>query len=279
MFFIRSNPNTKIAVYDLNQNSSEVVVMIHGWPLSHRMYEYQTELLTSKGFRVITLDLRGFGCSDAPATGYSYDQMADDIHTVITSLRLKAFTLVGFSMGGAIVIRYMSRYNGYGVKKLALLGAAAPRLTQTKGYPYGVPDSAIDDWISRASTDRPKLCADFGKMLFATPKSPELLNWFTGISEDASGIGTIATAYSLRDEDCRPDLPKIKVPTGIFHGVKDEIVPFELALLQKEGIAGSVLYPFENSGHGVFYDELDLFNSRFLSFLRQRQPPRQQSPE
>ena len=167
MFFIRTNDQVKIAVYDLNPCGSETILLIHGWPLSHQIFEYQESLLTANGFRVVSMDLRGFGASDAPACGYGYDRMADDIYTVVRALNLRCFTLVGFSMGGGIVTRYMGRYNGYGVKRLVLLGAASPRFTQCSDFPYGVTREAVDAWISQASTDRAQLCEQFGSMLFA----------------------------------------------------------------------------------------------------------------
>ena len=110
MRFISSNDGTKIAVYDYHPQGSETVFLVHGWPLSHKMYEYQIELLLRCGYRVVAVDLRGFGRSDTPAGGYGYDQMAADIYCVIRALRLSRFTLVGFSMGGAIVLRYMRLY-------------------------------------------------------------------------------------------------------------------------------------------------------------------------
>lgn len=270
LLYVNSKNNTRIAVYDThpNQCQKETVVFIHGWPLSNKIFEYQTEILVRTGYRVVTIDLRGFGNSDAPACGYSYDQFADDINAVVRSLKLCSFILVGFSMGGAIALRYMGRHNGFGVKKLILLGAAAPRFTQCPGYPYGVTKDYVDNLIAQASTDRAQLSADFGGMLFEGCHSKAIINWFRDIALSASGVGTIQSAISLRDEDGRCDLRKVRVPTGIFHGKKDRIVPYELALLQKEGISNSILYPLENSGHGVFYDDLDYFNQCFLDFIK-----------
>ena len=126
MFYVNSTDGVKIAVYDYNCGGTETVLLVHGWPLSHKIYEYQIPILVRMGYRVVALDLRGFGMSDVPGCGYSYDQMAADIHQVVKRLRLWSFTLVGFSMGGAISLRYMRLFRGYGVKKLILLAAAAP---------------------------------------------------------------------------------------------------------------------------------------------------------
>lgn len=269
MFHIPSSDGVKIAVYDYNPRARETVFLIHGWPLSHKMYEYQIELLTQHGYRAVAIDLRGFGNSDAPAFGYSYDQMAADVRAVVTALRLSRFTLTGFSMGGAIALRYMHNYRGAGVKKLILLAAAAPSWTQRPDYPYGLTRDAVDSLIQLARTDRPQLAYQFShQQLFASPQSEAAINWFEDIALSASGVGTIQAAISLRDEDGRDDLAYVKVPTAILHGAKDVVVSDDLVNYQHEHIPGSELYTLENSGHGITYDELDRFNELFLSVLR-----------
>ena len=268
MYFVNVGQNVKIAVEDLNPQGKETVFFIHGWPLGQRIFEYQTNVLPQLGFRVISMDLRGFGQSDTTASGYDYNTLASDVYKVINSMRIRDCTLVGFSMGGAIAIRYMSLFGGHKVKKLALLGAAAPSFTQRPGYPYGMTRDAVDQLIAQTYTDRPQMALDFGSMLFASNPSESLRQWFTDISWDASGLGTIETAISLRDEDLREDLKSIKVPTGIFHGKLDKICPYVFADLMHQGIQDSKIYPFEHSGHAVFYDELEKFNQEFINFLQ-----------
>lgn len=266
MFFIKSTDGTKIAVYDYNPCGKETVFLVHGWPLSHKMYEYQIEMLTRCGYRVVAVDLRGFGNSDTPACGYSYDQMATDIYRVVRSMGLSCFTLVGFSMGGAVVLRYMRRFKGYGVKKLVLLAAAAPSWTQKPDFPYGLTKEYVDSLITLARTDRPQLAYDFShEQLFASPQSEAAKDWFEDIAMSASGIATVQAAISLRDEDGRADLCAVHVPTVIIHGDKDVVVSNDLANTQHDCIKDSVLYSLENSGHGIVYDELERFNQIFLS--------------
>lgn len=268
MFYVRVKNNVKIAVYDLNCNADKAIVMIHGWPLSAKIFEYQRRVLADCGYRVVTLDLRGFGCSDVPADGYCYDQFADDIYHVVRSMNLPPFILVGFSMGGAIALRYMKCFHCYGVKKLALLAAAAPRYTQAPDFPCGVPVESVNELILQAKTDRAQLSEDFSHKLLASPHSDAIKGWFRDISLEASGIGTVRSACALRDEDGRRDLECVHVPAGIFHGKKDQVVPYELGLLQHKSIPGSRMFTFEESGHGVFYDELEQFNKSFLDFLK-----------
>lgn len=265
MYFVKTSDDINLAVYDYNPKGKKTVLLIHGWPLSHLMYEYQLEMLISCGYRVITMDLRGFGNSDVPAGGYCYDQMAEDIYKVVCALRLNRFTLAGFSMGGAIVLRYMREFQGYGVERLILLAAAAPSWTRREGFPYGLTREYVNGLIREACTDRPRLACKFShEQLFASCQSEPLKNWFEDIALSASGIGTVQAAIALRDEDGRNDLKAVEVPTVIIHGKKDVVVSSQLAEYQHMAIQGSKLYELENSGHCIVYDELERFNDLFL---------------
>jgi len=178
MQYIKSNDGTKIAVYDYNPKGKQTVFLIHGWPLSHKIYEYQINLLTNCGCRVVAVDLRCFGKSDTPACGYTYNQMSSDILCVVQKLKLTNFILAGFSMGGAIALRYMNNYKGFGVCKLILLSAAAPCFTQRSDFPYGKTVKEVNSLINLAETNRPQLCHNFSKQLFASPHSEAVIDWF-----------------------------------------------------------------------------------------------------
>lgn len=269
MFFVKTSDDVKIAVYDYNPQCENTIFLVHGWPLSHKIYEYQINLLTQCGYRVVAIDLRGFGRSDSPACGYSYDRMASDIHDVVRTMKLDNFILTGFSMGGAIVLRYMRLFKGEGVSKLILLSAAAPSWVERPGFPFGLDHSQVDQLLQLAATDRPQLAYNFShKQLFASPHGEAVKNWFEDIALSASGIGTLQTGYSLRDEDGRQDLACVCVPTRIIYGRKDVVVPPGLIQAQHKGIKGSQLITLNNSGHGIMYDELALFNECFLKAIR-----------
>lgn len=265
MFYIQATDGVKIAVYDYNSCGKRTVFLIHGWPLSHKIYEYQIPRLIDCGYRVVAIDLRGFGASDAPGCNYGYDQMASDIYCVVKRLNLCSFTLVGFSMGGAIALRYMRLFGGCGVKKLILLSAAAPSWTMRPGFPYGFTKAYVNGLIEGIRTDRAKFSETFSSQLFARTQSKEIKAWFAQIAMSASAVGTIGTAYALRDEDGRRDLACVKVPTVIIHGEKDEVVSNELAEYQYNSICTSSFYNLDNSGHGIMYDELETFNRIFLN--------------
>lgn len=267
MYYVNVERGVKLAVYDLNPNGVKTVFLVHGWPLNHNMYEYQLDLLPKLGFRCVCVDLRGFGNSDAPWTGYDYDRMADDLYEVIRMIPTTRMSLVGFSMGGAAVIRYMARHRAYKISKLALLSAAAPCFVGRKDCPGGLPLENVNSMIAQISSNRPQAIYEFGQDFFAQPITPAFGEWFRSMTLSGPGYSTLKTAETLRDADLRADLNRISVPTGIFYGALDKICPYESALALNRGIKSSKLFRFEKSGHAVFYDELEKFNQEFSSFL------------
>ena len=264
--YIEVEPNVKLHITDAGEGRP--VVLLHGWPLSDEMYEYQYNDLINKHLRVIGITLRGFGKSDKPYGAYNYDVHVLDIKRVLGRLNIKDAVLGGFSMGGAIAIRYAAADNGAHVSRLALFSAAAPIWTQRKDFPYNLPKSAVDDLIELNYKDRPKLLSDFAKIFSATETSLNdgIGSWLNGICLSASSYATAQCLIALRDTDLRPDLAKIKIPTVIMHGKKDKICSFDLAVQMKAGIKNSNIVPFENSGHSLFLEETKKFNAELIKF-------------
>ena len=268
-YYIRVEEDVKIYVEDINPHSEKVILFIHGWPANHKLFEYQFNQLPQMGYRCIGIDIRGFGESDKPLKGYSYDRLSDDIRCVVEKLCLQNFTLAGHSVGGAIAIRYMARHNGYGVCKLALFAAAAPSFIKQADFPYGLPKENVNKIINGTYNDRPKMLQDFGDDFFFQYITQPFSNWFFQLGLEAAGWSTAAVAISLRDETLFYDLSKIQVPTLILHGVHDKVCPFSLAIAQKNAIKSSKLVPFENSGHGLFWEEYDKFNKELAQFIEE----------
>ncbi|MCK9399741.1 MAG: alpha/beta hydrolase [Bacteroidales bacterium] len=266
--YIEVEPNVRLHITDAGEGRP--IVLIPGWPLSDEMYEYQYNDLINKNFRVIGITLRGFGKSDKPYGAYNYDVHALDIKKVLSKLDIKDAVLVGFSMGGAIAVRFVSADNGTHVSKLALCGAAAPIWTRRKDFPYNLPKSAVDDLIKLNYQDRPKLLSNFAKIFSATETSLNegIGNWLNGICLSASSYATAQCLIALRDTDLRSDLLKITIPTLILHGKKDKICSFDLAEQMKAGISDSHLIASENSGHSLFLEETRKFNEALIKFAK-----------
>lgn len=263
-------PNVKLHVTDLGEGP--VVVLIHGYPLSDASWEYQYHALVNAGYRAIGITLRGFGQSDKPYGKYDYDTFAADIKSVLDQMEIKDAVLGGHSMGGAIALHYVAKYNGAHVKKLGLFSAAAPRHTKTADYPYPLfSKEDISQWISLNDSDRPALLAAVGSKFGLTPTSlnPGIGQWLYSIELQSSSYAMEQALIALRDEDLRGDLPKIKIPTIIFNAKDDHIVAYALAQQMNKAIAGSRLVTFDKSGHASFLEEKDKFNQELIKFIKE----------
>jgi pimeloyl-ACP methyl ester carboxylesterase len=264
--YIEVEPNVRLHITDAGEGRP--IILIHGWPLSDEMYEYQYNDLINAGFRAIGITLRGFGKSDKPYGTYNYDVHASDIKKVLNKLDIKNAVLGGFSMGGSIAVRYAARDNGTHISKLALFGAAAPIWTQRDDFKFNLPKSAVDDLIALNYKDRPKLLSNFAKIFSAdeTSLNEGIGAWLTGINLSASSYATAQCLIALRDTDLRADLAEITIPTLIMHGKKDKICSFDLAEQMKAGISNSHIVAFENSGHSMFLEETHKFNEELIKF-------------
>lgn len=257
-YFVNVEPGVNLFVEDINPGGSKTIVFIHGWPLSHKQFEYQFDFLSAKGYRCIGIDWRGFGNSDKPTSGYNYNRLVDDIRTVVSTLQLTNFTLVGHSTGGSIAIRYMSRFNGYGVSKLVLVDAAAP---------VGFTTETANTLLNEALNDRPKMMQNVIDTFFFQYITGPFSDWFFQMGLQAAGWSTAAVIVLLRDEQLYDDLPKIVAPTLIIHGIHDKVIPFTQAQELNQKITNSQLVPFQYSGHGAFWEEREKFNELLMQFI------------
>lgn len=265
--YVNVESNVKVYVEDINEKGDKTIVFLHGWPGSNELFEYQYDYLIQKGYRCIGLDQRGFGKSDRPACGYDYDTLSDDVKAVVEQLGLDDFTLLGHSTGGAIAVRYMARHGGKGVNKLILCAAAVPSVIKRSYFPYGLKKEAILEIIEGTYNDRPKMLKNFGETFFYKKPSKWFMEWFLYLGFQAAGWATAEIANTWLDEEqLFQDTKKIKTPTLITHGIHDKVCLFPLAEEQKKLIKDSILLKFENSGHGLFYDEREKFNKAIVSF-------------
>ncbi|MEO8534746.1 MAG: alpha/beta hydrolase [Flavobacterium sp.] len=269
--YIETAQNVRLYVKDYGQGKP--VILIHGWPLSNEMWEYQIDFLVSNGFRVIAYDRRGFGKSSQPWDGYDYDTLSDDLQEIIEQLELTDATLVGFSMGGGEVVRYFSRHGGKGVSKAALISSVIPFLLKTNDNPDGHPKEKSETTANAIKEDRISFIDNFGKTFFGVniinkPLSTPLLEYYRNLCSVASPRATLKCAESFSFTDFRDELNFVKVPTLIIHGDDDKIVPIDLTSKKAaEGIRDNIYIVYEGAPHGLFYTEREKLNNDLLNFL------------
>lgn len=272
MSFIEARDGTPLFYKDWG--AGKPVVLVHGWPLNADMWEYQAPFLAENGCRVIAYDRRGFGRSGQPWSGYDYDTMADDLAALFDALDLRDATLVGFSMGGGEVARYLSRHGGSGrVSRAVLVSAVTPFLLRTEDNPGGVDRSVFDDMVVNLQADRPAFLASFGKQFFGAGLlnfsiSNELLQWAGNLALMASPKATLDCVRAFSETDFRGDLPQIRVPVLVIHGDADGTVPIDAAGRRAAAmIPGARLLEYKGAPHGLFFTEKDRLNQDLLRFI------------
>jgi len=249
------------------------VILIHGWPLSKEMWEYQVNDLVSAGLRVIKYDRRGFGHSAKPWDYYDYDTLTDDLHAILEELDLRDAVLVGFSMGGGEAVRYLSRYGNNRVSKLVLISAVTPFLAKTPDNPEGVDQSVFEEILANLKKDRIDFLDDFGKKFFGVnlishPVSTPLLEYYRMLASVASPRATEQCAIAFAQTDFRNDVPQINVPTLIIHGDADQTVPIKASGDRTaQLIPDSQYLVYDGAPHGLFYTHKEKLNQDLIQFI------------
>ena len=265
--------STAIALFYEDHGSGSPVMLIHGYPLSGASWEKQLPAFLHAGYRVITYDRRGFGKSGQPATGSQYDVFAEDLRQLVSHLGLTDVTLVGFSMGGGEVARYLGTYGSQGVRKAVIIGGVPPCLLQTPDNPEGL-DSAVFEGIQQAvAADRYAFFSAFFMHFFNTDVylgqrvSEQAVQASWPIAAGASPITSVACVPTWH-EDCRQDLARIDVPALVIHGDADRIVPIEASGRRTAHmIKGARLVAMKDGPHAVNWTHAEEVHSALLAFL------------
>jgi len=272
MPYIKTRDGTDLYVKDWG--SGRPVVLLHGWPLSSDSWDAQAMALAEAGFRAIAYDRRGFGRSGQPWSGYDYDTLTDDLADVLAATGASEdAVLVGFSMGGGEVARYMSRYDGKGVVAAGLVASVVPYMLQTDDNPGGVPEAQLRSIGDGIKDDRPSFFRTFLQQFFGvgwvtSPVSSEVVDWAWRLAMQAGLKPTLACAESFGHTDFRPDLAAFGVPTLIVHGTADKTVPIDpTGRAAAKGIAQSQLVEYDGAPHGLTVTERDRFTNDLLTFL------------
>ncbi|WP_037319573.1 alpha/beta fold hydrolase [Salegentibacter sp. Hel_I_6] len=267
------NGNTiKLAYEDYGEG--QPVILIHGWPLSHKMWEYQVEKIVEAGFRCISYDRRGFGDSDKPWEGYDYDTLASDLNDVITALGLSDVIIVGFSMGGGEVARFIGKYGTANIAKAALISAVPPFMLKTDDNPDGLEKEVFEGFKEEIRKDRAGFLAGFGDKFYNFSKNKERISeeqkhfdWSIACSASAKATLDCVDAFGLTD--FREDLKEFDVPTLIVHGDDDEIVPMDIAgKKSKDFIKNNTFEVIKGAPHGLIMTHKKEFNEVLLRFLK-----------
>ncbi|MES2392474.1 MAG: alpha/beta hydrolase [Acidobacteriota bacterium] len=263
-----------VSIYYEDRGSGRPVVLIHGWPLSGASWERQVASLLAAGHRVITYDRRGFGKSSQPSEGYNYDTLASDTYKLLEALNLQDVTLVGFSMGGGEVARYMGKYNNGRVTKVCFMAAITPFLRKQGDNPEGIDPSVFEGIKQGIEKDRYAFLETFlanfynKKLVGGTDISDAAIHASFNVAAGSYYPAMLACVDAWL-EDFRPDLAQIKVPTLVIHGEADQILPIDNTGVRMQGfLPGSEFHVIEGGPHGLNWTHATEVNKTLLAFLK-----------
>lgn len=263
-----------VDIYFEDFGEGKPVILIHGWPLSHTMWEYQVPALIKAGFRVISYDRRGFGTSSRPYSGYDYNTMALDLKNLIDHLDLKEVSLVGFSMGGGELARYVGNFGTDKLSKLIFLSSIAPFMMKTDDNPDGVPEDAFDGFKKSIREDRLGFLKEFGNGFVNFEDNKDRIseaqvhyNWT--VAAAALPKATVDCIDAFGKTDLREDLKSIDIPTLFIHGDADATVPKEPTAEQGHNIVkNSSLEIIKGAPHGCTFTHANEVNKLMIDFLK-----------
>ncbi|MBG6184077.1 pimeloyl-ACP methyl ester carboxylesterase [Arthrobacter sp. CAN_A214] len=250
------------------------VVLVHGWPLSGEAFAAQIPALQGAGYRVITYDRRGFGRSNKPSKGYTYDTLTEDLHTLLETLELTEVTVVGFSMGGGEVARYFSKYGIERLRSVVFASAVPPYLMQDEGNPDGpLTKEAAEEMTAGLTKDEESFYDGFTRDFFSVDGELKVTEQqrqeALALCRQADKKAALACMEAFGTTDFRDDLLRVTVPALILHGDGDGVVPFEgSGKRTHDALPGSDLHVIQGAPHGCNVSHADEFNQALLTFLQ-----------
>ncbi len=271
---LQAKDGTNLFFYDWGSRGGTPVVLIHGWPLTSASWEFQARVLADAGYRVIAYDRRGFGRSDWAGSGYEYNTLASDLNDLMEGLNLNGATLVGFSMGGGEVARYLSHYGQARVAKAVFISAVTPFLLKTDSNPEGVDGKVFEGIVAGLVKDRADFLSTFSHMFYNYSAlhhtvSAAQIDFFHSMAMTASPDATIKLVRAWSETDFRGDVAKITIPALVIHGTGDKTVPMEVSgARMKALLANSETLAYDGEPHGLTNTVPDRLNEDLLRFLR-----------
>jgi non-heme chloroperoxidase len=254
--------------------AGQPMVFLSSWGLRSDMWQYQLAPLAENGIRCIAYDRRGHGRSDDPGRGYDADTLADDLAALIEALDLRDVTLVGHSMGGAEIVRYLTRHGQHRISRIALVAAWLPFQLKTADNPAGIDAPAAEELRNVWKTDFPRWLVEnappfFGDGLPDCDTSPAQRDWLIRMLAGTSLQALVECNRAIVETDFRPEMRDITVPTLIIHGDQDVSTPLEFTGKRSADlITNSQLIVYENAPHGLFLTHQRRLTDDLLAFVK-----------
>lgn len=272
MSFVRTSDGTRLYVKDWGQGRP--VILLHTWPLNADCFDEISYALALDGYRVVAFDRRGFGRSSQPWDGYDYDTLSDDLATVIQTLDLRSVALVGYSMGGGEVARYMRRHRSREIDRVVFVSSQVFGLRRSLTNPAGIDPAQLEQLKAALIRERARFFSEFFLPNFynadflASTVSQEVVDWSCQMAMQASVRALVETTDSWGLTEFEADVRSISVPALVIHGTGDKMVPIEGSGVRRSiPITGARISEYAGAPHGIVASHPDRLIDDLRSFL------------
>jgi len=263
MPIIRTKDGTGISFSD--QGSGRAVLFLHGWMMSKKVWHFQLPL--SANLRIITLDLRGHGTSDAP--DFSYAACLSDIEALLDHLDIQTVVIVGWSMGSQLAIKASVQLKER-ISGLILVGGTAC-FCRSDDYSCGLTAKEARGMAIRLKRNYGEASRHFFRSMFSAQELASLnlmeIAAKTTVSLPPLQI-SLSALNALTDADLRGLLAEIHLPLLLVHGAEDSICPLGAAEFMAERLPRATLAILPATGHAPFLSAAEWFNAEVNGFVR-----------
>lgn len=264
MSFLTREDNKQVYFEDYG-SGTDATILVHGWGMSCRLWDYSLTALCENGLRVVLIDHRGCGQSSKDFADQGINAIASDVVALVENLELKRVVLNGWSLGGAVVVEAANSL-GDSCAGVVLTCGATPAYLQKPDFPYGGTDEALAETLAAMSTDRINFLAALSQGICASEISQDQLQWMWQIFTKSSPMAAQALG-ELGPLDQREILAKLSMPILSFVGAKDLVVDPDVCRSVKETNPAAQIVEMADSGHAPFIDETAKYNSEFINFI------------
>ncbi|MFI5013310.1 MAG: alpha/beta fold hydrolase [Hyphomicrobiales bacterium] len=249
--------------------AGEPILFLSGLGMATPMWDYQFAAFGEAGFRCLGFDRRGHGRSDQPAGGYDYDTFADDVAALVGKLGLDRLTLVGHSMAGGEVVRYLTRHGSERVVRIVLIAPTTPKLLKDEDKPDGVPRAQFETLRAQWLHDYPKWVDDNLAPFFVPETSRAMMAWGASLLQTPVPIA-LACSRAMAEADFRAEMRRIEIPALVIHGDRDRSMPIEITgKPSAELLPNCHLLAYEGAPHGLMFTHRDRLRADILRFIRE----------
>lgn len=257
--------NGRHVYYEDYAGAGRPVVLVHGWGMSLRCWDYNLPALRQAGHRVVALDHRGCGKSDKDFEDVSLGAIAADVASLVRERGLDSPVIVGWSLGAAVAVEAVAEL-GDEAAGLALVGSPSPRYLQAEGWEIGGTPEAMAETETALRTNRAGFLHDLTVGVFKSDPGSAVIEWMWSIFMETSPNAD-ATLVSLGELDHRELLPTLPLPVLLCHGPADVVVAHQTSARAAEMFPNAKLVDFAESGHAPFIEEQEKFERELLDFI------------